>query len=192
MQYYIMNDNKSCVNSLGFIFNEAKFCFKKYNVIKLKKCDFFSSAMSVSINREDAWNGLLNSITNLVDGQMIITVTKCNKIHSLTVKLCSVDYCVKKEQLKLFVKYPLYGKNKKDKYCKYNKYEKYNKCDKCIKITGKTPIVYDNPNYETINNETCISNYANLNFDDLKNTTYKNVKFYYDNNYLFNPCFISV
>jgi hypothetical protein len=180
-----MSNNGSCVNSLGFIFNEAKFCFKKYNVIKLRKCDFFSSSMSVSINREDAWNGLLNGITNLIDGQLIITVSKCNKIHSFAVKLCSVDYCVEKEQLKLFVKYPLYGKNKKDKYCKYDN------CDKCIKVKGKSPIVYDKTNYETMNNGTCIMNYANLTYDDLKNTKYTNVKFYYDNNYLFNPCFIS-
>ncbi len=176
--YYIMTNNESCINALGFIFNESKFCFnKKNNTIKLKKKNFLMSGLTVSIDKEDAWNGLLNSIDNLINSNLIIVVTKCGILHSLTVKLICVKYCEEKEELTLNVLYPIYKKNKT--------------CKLCVKVCGKLPIIYNYLPNESNNNES-IQNYANLTYNDLKNTCYKNVKFYYDDKYSFSPCFISV
>ena len=165
--------------------------------------------MTVSIDKNDAWNGLLDSIGDLVGSNIIIVLTKCEKIHSLTVKLCNVEYCESSEELKLKVLYPIYGRKNKTFNCKkgtpcYNfkdccKQEYYatgikyksDCCNPCIKVCGKIPVTYDYNNYE-YRNEKCIQNYANLTYDDLRNTCYKNIKVYYDNKYKFTPCFMSV
>ena len=171
--------------------------------------NFASSAMTVSIDKQDAWCGLLESIYDLVGSKLIITVTKCSKIHSLTVKLCCVDYCEEKEELKLKVLYPIYGKkNKTFNCCKGNPTYKYKSCcsqeyyasgikykskccNPCIKVCSKIPVTYDYNNYEQPEDtENCIQNYANLTYDDLRNTCYRNVKFYYDNRYKHKPCFV--
>lgn len=180
------NDNNiTCINAFGFSFSCASFCFKKCNVIKLNRANLLSSSLNVSLTEKDAWNGFISGISNLVDSNLIIVLTKCDKIHSMTVKLCSIDIC-DDENIKLYVKYPIYGKkNKCNNKCKI-------KCDRCIKVCGKVPTTYDIPNYEISHNNICVNNYANVNYDDLKNTTYKNVKFYYDDTYNYHPCFVSV
>ncbi len=176
------NNDVSCVNSFGFLFKNACFCFKKNKkTIKMKKCDFISSALTVSLNIEDAWRGLLEYITNLVNSYIVVVITKCDKIHSLTVKLCSIKYCEKNEELILNVIYPIYSKK--------------NKVNNCLCKTKSINPCKQNVTYDYSNN-TCscgdVGSYANLNYDNLKNTCYENVKFYYDNNYSYNPFYVSV
>ena len=108
----------------------------------------------------------------------------------------AVTLCEKKEELRLKVLYPIYGKNNKvfDCYtCSQTCKCKSNDCNSCIKVRNKKPVTYNYNNYEQVEDtEKCIQNYANLTYDNLKNTCYQNVKFYYDDKYRYKPCFVVV
>ena len=96
------------INTIGFIFNKAKTIIKcdrkrKYNtfccannycvnnlykicVFKLEEENFISSTLNISTDNENAWETFKNNIATLLDAFFIISVTKCNKLHSFNAK----------------------------------------------------------------------------------------------------------
>jgi len=188
-----------CIDTIGFIFQKSRVqikCYKtdcyryKLSVFKLSKSDFISSTLDISTNINDAWLSLKNNIINLINSDFIISVTKCNKLHSFGAKLVKVKKFSCCDDISLYFNFNIVPSVSTT--CNYTN-------SICIPLTSDSniPTVSCYPeNYwpdpeSNIYNSPC-ANIAGNFFYNLENGTYYDVKFYYSNTFCNTPCFKSV
>jgi len=190
------------IDNIGFIFSKVKSTLKcnkkkygncKISVFELKKEDFVTSTLNISITQEDAWENFKDGLIDLVNGIFVISVTKCDKLYSFGAKLLRVKVCKCCDIVHLYLNYNIIPNtvNNGSAGCG----------DICIPLTpsstvpttGCQPSNYY-PNTNAFNKQTDynISPSANVVgnfFFNLESTNYYDVKFYYNNMYCPNVSF---
>jgi len=197
-----------CINSIGFIFNKSKIkvlnnhkqkytkcncnkCTKYINtsnicVMRLCKSDFISSSLAISTTWEEAWKDFNERIYSLLYAHFVISLGRHDTIHSIFAQLVRAVKSDCKNYIKLYFRYNFIP-------------NLYNNSESQIIVCGDVPTsipdnipVSNNVSYNESDNEIypeqCIQN--SNSYYKLCNQTYYNLKFYYDDNYVFAPTFI--
>ena len=184
-----------CIDTVGFIFQKSCVkikCYKtgcyryKLAVFKLNKSDFISSTLVIASTPEEAWNGFKNNVSTLLNSDLIISVSKCNKLNSFGAKLVKVKSCTT-DSLSLYFSFNIVPLA--PSICNSTN-------SVCIPLTSNStvPTTSCSPdNYwpdtdYTAPNQTCANLSGNF-FYNLECGTYNNVKFFIQNDYCQTPCF---
>ena len=77
----------------------------KICIFKLSKKDFCLSTLAISTTFDEAWESFKNNILYLVNGNFVISVTKCNKLHSFYANLIKIKTCKCCDVVSLYFKY---------------------------------------------------------------------------------------
>lgn len=150
---------------------------KNVCVMHLAKNDFLSSTLSVSTSANDAWEQFKYYIPNYIYGNFIISLTRKHVLRSMFAQLIKIKISPCTQIVSLYFKYNFIPNSA---------------------CTGTSNfLVYgDIPNVSSVSNNTndALNPYINPSIDNnnyakLCNTTYYNVKFYCDSNYVFTPNF---
>ena len=196
------------INTLGFIFSESKTIIKsdrknKYNafccnnnycvnnlckvcVFKLEKENFISSTLSITTSNDDLWENFKNNIETLLNAFFIISLTKCNTLHSFNAKLVRCKRCDCCDAILLYFKYNIVPYNLNT-----------TQCNKCIPIINNTNIPntsniivnYWPSSQATDNNKPQYNNSSDFAYLKLKSGTYSDIKFFYNDKYASTLCF---
>ncbi len=190
-----------CINNIGFIFSKAKTCVKnkrKYGnclvtSFKLDKSDFVTSTLDISTSQEESWNNFKNNIINWVNGYFVISVTKCDKLHSFGAKLMKIKVCECCDVVYLYFNFNIIPNSVNDT-CNNNN-------SVCFPLTSASNVPSGScfpPNYwpntnaigktDDFINPPCANTVGNF-FYNLESTYYYDVKFYYNEKYCTNLCF---
>ena len=160
------NDGQNC-NTCNKIDN-YKIC-----IFKLTKENFSSSTLALATSIDDAWYSLKKYIVNLINGFFVISVTKCNKLHSFYASLIKIKMCDCCEVIYLYFKFNIIPMLQ----C-YEPLLNYRTQD-CLPSN-----YWPDSNLDDVNT-VCANLISNITYD-LKSYEYQNVKFYYNN--LYNYC----
>lgn len=196
-----MSSINQCINQNGFNFSKANIeVYHNYKKKKFKKCkcskctkyiknnsmcimhlcksNFTSSSLAVATSAEDAWNQFKIYIQNYIYGHFTISLT-CNGIlQSMFAQLVRIKMSSCCQVVSLFFRYNFFP----NPYCRYE-------TDFLISSPIPTTSGISNntldPENPYANN--CIQNggFAKI----CNNTTYYNLKFYCDEDYVFTPNF---
>jgi len=201
-----------CINTIGFIFSKVntiikcdkkrKYCNPNYCcsnsycsnnnykicVFKLTKENFASSTLNISTHPNDAWTDFKNNVVSLLNAYFIISVTKSNKLHSFNAKFIKYKKCDCCDAILLYFKYNIIPYNTSD-----------SNCTKCITVTSDSNIPITSSYIENYwpsseaydNNKLCYNNMANFSYKYLKSSVYTDVKFFYNDKYTNQTCFIT-
>ncbi len=191
-----------CIDNIGFIFSKVKSCIKrnksqfpncKLASFKLEKQDFVSSTLGLSTSQDDAWNNFKENIINLINGIFVISVTKCDVLHSFGAKLVRIKVCKCCDVVYLYFNYNIIP-NTFNSNC--------SGCNNiCIPLTPSSEVPTTScypsnywPNTNAPNklndyNTPPCANVAGNFFYNLESTNYYDVKFYYNNTYCNNVSF---
>lgn len=196
-----MTSVNQCINSNGFNFSKSNievyhnYKKNKYKKCKCKKCvkyikdksmcimhlcksNFLSSALAVATSAEDAWEQFKLYIPNYIYGHFIISLTLCGVIRSMFAQLVKIKMSPCCKEVALYFRYNFIP----NPYCTYETDFLVNgSLPKVMAVSNNTldpSNPYANP---------CIQNnsYAKLS----NKTTYYNVKFYCDEDYVYTPNF---
>ena len=185
-----------CIDTIGFIFQKSKVKIKSYKtgcyryklaVFKLTKLDFISSTLIIASSPEEAWNGFKTNIYSLINSDLMISVSKCNKLNSFGAKLVKVKKCNCCDDLSLYFSFNIVPLT--PSICN-------NINSICIPLTANStaPTTSCSPDnywpdtdYNSAN-QTC-ANIAGNFFYNLECATYYNVKFFIQTDYCQTPCF---
>lgn len=168
----------SYTNSVGSSCNSCRNP-NKYQmcIFKLTKEDFVSSTLAISTTEEDAWNNFKKNIVFLKNGNFVISVTKCNKLHSFYANLSKAKVCTCCDVVVLYFKYNILPS--------LTCYQPLMNCmvscanaNACGSVNG-------------LNSEMCVNLFSNITYD-LKCGTYTNLKFFYCNLYTYQPQVCSI
>jgi hypothetical protein len=190
-----------CINTNGFNFSKTNlevyhnYKKKKYNKCKCKKCvkyiknksmcimhlcksNFLSSSLAVATSAEDAWNQFKSYIPNYIYGHFIISLTLGGILRSMFAQLIRIKMSSCCQIVSLYFRYNFIP----NPYCRYETDFLVN--GTLPNVMGVSNNALDPTNPYTVN---CIDN---NNFAKLcNNTTYSNVKFYCDEDYVYTPNF---
>jgi hypothetical protein len=196
------------INTIGFIFNKSKTIIKcdkkkkyytnccannycinnlyKICIFKLEEEHFMSSTLNITTDNENAWEAFKNNVGNLLDAFFIISVTKCNKLHSFNAKFIKYKRCDCCNAILLYFKFNIIPFNLN-----------ITACSNCIPITcnSNVPItsnIIENywPSEDIQDNiKPSYNNMANFAYKDLKSSIYTDVKFYCSDKYASTLCF---
>jgi hypothetical protein len=194
-----MSSINQCINQNGFNFSQANietYNYKKNNkkckckkcvkyfknksmcIIHLCKTNFVSSSLSVSTSADDAWKQFKEYMINYIYGHFIVSLSLDGKIQSLFSQLVKIKMSPCCNMISLFLRYNFVP----NPNCRY---------ETDFLINSTPPNVSASPNnaYYPLNpySNPCIqtNTFAKL----CNNTTYYNVQFYCDENYVFTPNF---
>jgi hypothetical protein len=147
-------------------------------IFKLNKSDFISSTLAISTTAEDAWENFKKNIVFLINGNFVISVTKCNKLHSFYANLSKAKVCSCCDVVVLYFKYNILPS--------LTCYQPLMNCmASCNNANGACGSVYG------LNSELCVNLFSNITYD-LKCGTYTNLKFFYCNLYTYQPQICSI
>lgn len=196
-----MSSINQCINQNGFIFSKANVeVYHNYKKKKYKKCgcskcvknfkdksmcimhlcksNFTSSSLAVATSAEDAWEQFKAYIPNYIYGHFIISLTKKGILQSMFAQLVRYKISKSNQTVSLFFRYNFIP----NPYCRYE-------TDFLISSTLPTTSGVSN-NALDPNNPYLYTCIQNNNFAKICNeTTYYNVKFYCDEDYVFTPNF---
>jgi hypothetical protein len=190
-----------CINSNGFNFSKANvevyhnYKKKKYESCKCKKCtkyikdksmciihlcktNFLSSALSVATSASDAWEQFKSYIPNYIYGHFNVSLTLEGILRSMFAQLIRIKYSPCCQVVSLYFRYNFVP----NPNCRYE-------TDFLVNGTLPTTMAVSNNTLDSTNpyTNTCILNnsFAKL----CNNTTYYNLKFYCDEDYVYTPNF---
>jgi len=196
------------INTIGFIFNKVKTIIKcdkkrKYSyckcsnnfcvnnlykicVFKLQKENFVSSTLNISTDNEDAWKNFKENIYTLINAFFIISVTKCNFLHSFNAKFINYKKCDCCDAILLYFRFNIIPYN-----------INMDTCTNCLPVVCDSNIPTTSsiiPNYwpsseYNDNNKISYNSMSNFAYKDFKSTVYSDVKFFYNDKYANNLCF---
>lgn len=190
---------KKCCNVCEVSGNNYKLC-----IFKLCKSNFISSTLNISFDFDSAWQTFVENVGKLINAYFVISVSKCDELHSFNAKLIKVKNCSCCDAMVLYFKYNFipfnYSTPTLPNYTTYETKEFKNGCGTCIPITYYSNIPQSActpPNYwpvpkKDIANKPCANIIGNFAYDNLKCTTYYDIKFYYNDKYCENICFASI
>lgn len=165
-----------CDNNDDNKYKKIKIC-----IFKLEKDFFISSTLGISTNYDEAWLNFTIKIIDLINEIFTISVTKCNILHSFHAQLIKTKYCKCCDTIHL--------------HFKYNFVPISNTCSSsCIQINGEIPNKICMPNNYWPDTNDLIqksTNNGNFVYDNLDSGIYTDIKFYYDDLYCSNICFIN-
>ena len=124
----------------------------------------------------------------MLNAYFIISVTNNNKLHSFNAKFIKYKKCDCCDAILLYFKYNIIPYNTSD-----------SNCTKCIKVASGSNIPITSSYIENYwpsseasdNNKLCYNNMANFSYKHLKSSVYTDVKFFYNDKYTNQTCFIT-
>lgn len=196
-----MSSITQCINTNGFNFSKSNVEVyhnnkkKKYNKCKCKKCvkyikgksmcimhlcksHFLSSSLAVATSAEEAWTSFKSYIPNYIYGHFIISLTLKGVLHSMFAQLIRIKMSPGCQTVSLYFRYNFIP----NPYCRY---------ETDFLVNGSLPTTMGiSNNTNDLNNPYTVPCIDNNNFAKLcDNTTYSNVKFYCDIDYVYTPNF---
>lgn len=196
-----MNSLSQCINFNGFNFSKANvevyknYKKKKYKSCKCVKCtkyikdksmciiylcksNFLSSSLSVATSASDAWEQFKTYINNYIYGHFNVSLTLNNILRSMFAQLIRVKISPCCQIVSLYFRYNFIPNTN----CRY---------ETDFLINGQLPkVMAVSNNALDLNNpyiNQCIKNNSYVKL--CNNTTYYNLKFYCDEDYVYTPNF---
>lgn len=169
---YLSETKSECVNPIYGFLSPCNKCTNnsqyKICIFKLKKEHFISSSLEIAINQDDAWELFKNNIIYQKNGNFIISVTSSNNnVHSFCANMIKAKKCNCCESVLLYFKYNIIS---------------LLSCYEQIVSLNIPPDVKINTYFPY--SVSCANLSSNISYN-LKSGDYKNVKFFYSQNYSF-------
>ena len=180
----------------------------KICIFKLCKEELLSSTLGIATNFNEAWLNFYNGILNLLNAYFVISVTKCEILHSFNAKLIRVKYCDDCNVVILYFKYNFipFTNNLNPDLDENNISNSNNNllipnnqassCGSLIKLNSCSNVPTEQTCYPSnywptneVDNKTSVNKVSNFSYNNLTSTTYHNLKFYYNDKYVDNICF---